>query len=69
MSQYGKIPYPSLAGIGTPQWYANGDVKTGNSPGSDSSSNHAFPEISPVAFYDGLLLQWRDRSGFYRIPY
>ena len=65
-----EIPYPSLAGTGfeeNPK--ADGDVKTGSSPGSDSSPCQTFPESFPVAFLGGLLLQWRDRSGFYRIPY
>ncbi len=63
------IPFPSLVGTNPNNVRIDGDVKAGNSPGSDSSPCQTFPEFLPVAYDDGLLLQWRDRFGLYRIPY
>ena len=40
------IPFPSLAGTNPNNVRIDGDVKAGNSPGSDSSLCQAFPDFS-----------------------
>ena len=50
------IPFPSLVGTNPNNVRIDGDVKAGNSPGSDSSPCQTFPEFLPVAYDDGAPL-------------